>query len=136
MIYQSNYPHFWLYAKHWYKQSDDIVMDLRKLVANYCGGDVEGISTGDCFNLVFSTLQEAFHIRVRIGDERMLFNLIRNLWQRFNPLFPQDKQEENKIILLQEMLSALAMVSVIDGNKNKIIEFGSPDPAVLPLERT
>ena len=32
------YSHFYLYAKNWYKISDDIIDDLKSIVVSYTGG--------------------------------------------------------------------------------------------------
>jgi len=129
MTYESKYRHVWLYAKYWYKHNDDIVIDLRKLVSKHAGIKEEWVSIDDCFRLIFNALIEATVISTRVGSEQFLLDMIVRLWK---PL--SDNIE--KLTLLQEMLTSLAMVNVLDNNKTKVIDFGVPDPAVLPVEKS
>lgn len=129
MTYQSKYRHVWLYAKYWYKRNDDIVIDLRKLVSEHAGIKEEWVSLDDCFRLIFNALIEATVISTRVGSEQFLLDMIVRLWK---PL----SNNIEKLTLLQEMLTSLAMVNVLDNNKTKVIDFGVPDPAVLPVEKS
>lgn len=137
MTYESKYRHVWLYAKYWYKRNDDIVIDLRKLVSEYAGIKEELVSIDDCFRLLFNALIEATVISTRVGSEQFLLDMIVRLW---NPLSvnatKSDNVSEKKLTLLQEMLTSLAMVNVLDNNRTKVIDFGVPDPAVLPVEKS
>ena len=56
----NNSSHFYLYAKHWYKRSEDIMQDLKVLVANYCGLYPEHIGYSDISHRLLSLIQNEF----------------------------------------------------------------------------
>ena len=45
------YRHFYLYAKHWYKRTD-VVEDLRVILSNYCGIELQYITKADVYHMM------------------------------------------------------------------------------------
>jgi hypothetical protein len=41
------YSHFYLYAKNWYRKSDDVIFDLKNILSNYTGVDFKYLSERD-----------------------------------------------------------------------------------------
>jgi hypothetical protein len=141
--HSSRYPHFWLYAKHWYEQGD-LIEDSRKLVANYCGGDVKHINLNDCFSLWMSTFDEATHHCKE--HEASYRSILQTIWDRHNPqsilarLYEPEKVEYS---IIRAIVSTLSLVAVRnsklynpDVDETPFIEFGIPDANVLPLSKT
>jgi len=112
--HSSKYPHFWLYAKCWYKRGD-LIEDTKKLVANYCGGNPQHINLSDCFNLWMHTFDEATrYCKVHEANYR---KILERIWQRQNPegilsrLYEPQKVEYTIINTIVEALSVVAVMN-------------------------
>lgn len=138
--HSSRYPHFWLYAKHWYKQ-ENLIEDSKKLVANFCGGDRKHITLNDCFSLWMSTFEEATrYCKVSEADYR---KVLENIWNRANPesvLARIYTPQSIEVTIIESIVSVLSTVAVResklfnpDADETLFIEFGKPDSNVLPL---
>jgi len=140
--HSSNYPHFWLYAKCWYKRGD-LIEDTKRLVANYCGGNRQHVSLRDCFDFWMCTFEEASrYCKIHEADHRKILNKI---WQRQNPediLSRLYQPEKAEYIIINAIVETLSVVAVMDSkffdknaDETPFIEFGKPDPNVLPLSK-
>jgi hypothetical protein len=59
---KTQYSHFYLYAKRWYKQSGSLVEDLRRIASNYSGTDIEYVRKVDAITLLIEATQDALKL--------------------------------------------------------------------------
>ncbi len=106
--------HLYLYAKGHYEKND-IVKDLRVIVAKMCMMYPEHVVEGDIAHWL---LEEVYkHIKTK-DDFFRFFSLTYYSWG-------------NKIDIIRNSLSFLKFIKVKDID----IELGQPDPHVLPLSK-
>lgn len=125
---ECDFNHLILYAKNWYKRSDNMLDDVRKIMAHRCAMDVKYMSDHDVWQCCVNALVE--HATPN-EMERFLGVLFQPDWEKDKPLSFFEpvcslKQAVRKI------LSILNFLMVVDGGK-VVLELGKPDPAILPL---
>lgn len=59
---KTQYSHFYLYAKHWYKQSGNPVDDLRHIVADYAGMAYENVTKHDAITVLIEATLDALKL--------------------------------------------------------------------------
>lgn len=122
--------HIWLYAKHHYKRTD-IIKDLKKILAERSGTDVEYVGIDSIFivlcQLVFPHLTE-YRFLEFITDS---FKDWKRKFGHYNNITSIRK-------VLERMLSILANVKVkdkIDGEWITLVELDEPDYSILPKRK-
>ena len=145
--HESRYPHFWLYAKGWYEQTD-VVEDSKKLIFAFSGVSTEYITINQVFQFWIYTFEEATqHCKLSDADYR---RVLYNVWDRFDPSsivarLYQDERKIPELVMISAIISALSLVAVRNSNwldktqevdQTPFISFGEPNPSVLPLNKS
>ena len=123
-----DYRHIYLYAKGHYKRTD-VIEDLRKILAERNALEPEDVAKFVILNVV----------------SKLAFNEIKNddrfqkLIEEFFTYVPDTdgktrlySEDTTLIHVINRMLAILANVSVLDNNKNLILNLGNPDFKILP----
>jgi hypothetical protein len=123
--------HFYLYAKHWYRRSDDLMADLHKIHASVM---LYGPVHDDCLveylvNLVAKyIIKSEYRFTNFVNDIHPL-----NSWKIGSPPehgpFSPSKELHN-VRVARKCLSVMRTLSVDEIG----FELGEPDPSVLPLK--
>lgn len=127
----NEYRHFYLYAKHHYKHSDDIIEDLKHILGQYVGSDIKYLHATDIANKLLEITgphirESQHHLEAFISDIFHQADLYRG--KLFGPQMPVETVD-----LIRAMLSILEFTCVYDDQKKVILELGEPDPKVLPI---
>lgn len=121
---ECDFNHLLLYAKSWYKRSDDVVEDIRKIMAHRAGMETKFVSDGTLWGLMI----HAFLKYVEPRDiERLMEDLFKGPGCGFDPVCPLSRAVES-------MLGKLSIVLVKKDDGTVLLNLGEPDPAVLPLD--
>ncbi len=123
----NRYRHFYLYAKKHYVQSEDVVADLKKIVAECTDIDPKWVSVRDVLALLTSAAYP------HIADSESSFSrFIESLLP--DPFFEREKSTDITIRLIEKLLSVLHFVTVYNSlAKMELINLGYATPDVLPL---
>ena len=120
--------HIWLYAKGWYRWSDDLMADLRILVGHHTGIELKYLSDEEVFWAIMAIAVP--HIkpsnvvsRVGFGFENILYDLVIRSQTELRPITYAD--------VLDRLLLALSSVKVRHGHR-VLINLGEPDYTLLP----
>ena len=115
----NSYRHYYLYAKHHYRRSGDIIADLKRIHSEWCGLKAEDIDEWDIINVMTTEIYK--HM-----NEYQFGKLISGL----EPLHWDGRRDDRPFALrlLEKYLTILALTEV------KKIEgaLGKPDPSILP----
>ena len=124
-----DYNHLILYAKKHYKRGD-VIQDVRVILAERCGLEVEQVSDDDVWQMA--------HYALLKYSYKYIDQFLREL---FKPM--PDENDYGPLVWFSDtcplvravrlVLIYLARVKVLDKDHNKILELGNPDPAILPL---
>jgi len=113
--------HFYLYAKYWYKR-DNMIEDLRRIVAFRCGIDVEYIRKRDVFSILYRVAIKHLTTEQRL---EVFFN------EMISSIFIPDDAP-----LLDTLIRQFLLVLSHQHIKDIPFELGDPDPNILPLRHS
>jgi hypothetical protein len=129
----TDYNHVWLYAKHHYVRSDNILRDLAVILAKRCGLEVEYFERNPS-----DILQQLLPLGL------IAVNLSGNPEYTFGQLFLNSLPENNwrvggygaeshLVRITRAILSALSITQVRTNTGEWILNIGEADPSILPL---
>ena len=129
---ESNYPHFWLYAKLWYvKSTDDVIGDTKKLISNFSGCKPEHVSDSMCFKFWREVLSEAQRVDPTSSFEKALVQL----WEDYDP-FRQSilgkAADLPHIRIIKQIISIVQLAKVRESDV-ELMKLPKPDPEVAKL---
>lgn len=117
--------HIVLYAK-WHYKTSDMMDDLKVLVANRCGLELNQISDITVFDVIYN-------IAYPFLTQSSLRSIILDSFTDNNPGFNvgrNDKLYFGQIV--KKLLTIISMIEVLDGDGNTIYELDEPDYSILP----
>ena len=121
--------HVYLYAKKHYVKSKNPFNDLRKIYALRNGVDAQFISDGDILGMMLTLTYQ--HIKSEYAFEKFVCGMFKTY--KRHAILPHFGIA-NKKKLLWQMLSALALTQVLDGDK-VLIPLDEPDFTILPSHK-
>lgn len=125
----NSYSHIYLYAKHWYKRTDPI-KDLKILISNRCGIDVNYINVRECVGQLVDLVWLAIN---KSGNPQYFFcefisdiTFDQDFWK-----FGSTEETKMDVVVINKCLSVLSLtrISDIDG------KLAEPDSNILPFEK-
>ncbi len=120
------YNHVFLYAKHHYKKSDNVLKDLQTILSHVYDLESEDVCK-----------EEVYRVLITLGMEQSrkdLFvnNLLESFGLRFSWLDCLKEDEKNENNILRKLLHPLfTSKHIVDGKM--INNFGEADSNILPL---
>lgn len=129
-----DYNHLFLYAKSHYEVSQDIVDDVRTILAHRAAVDKKSISDGailDCLLEVSNEHKLSHKILKKIFINCQVLNgcfSCMSLTRHGLTPYPN----ADLLYYVECVLVEMANIRVMNG-KTQILDLGKPDPAVLPL---
>lgn len=69
-----------IYSKHWYGRTDNIIDDLKRLLAEYTGNNIDIISEHDIWQILTATFEEFVPLYAR---QEALFEMLGKKWAGF-----------------------------------------------------
>lgn len=131
-----NGRHLFLYAKgHYLRSAQGVLEDLKYVVAATCGLPAASVTEEDIYQVCINTVTSYC---AEYQPERAVERLRRLLIEVGKEHFYNDvtftKNRSPRLAIIQECLSFLAHVGVLDHEGNEMISLGKPDPDVLPLK--
>lgn len=134
----TQYRHIFLYAKRWYKESDNVWIDLAKIVGEYSGSPPESISKESIILIVSRAVEVAFDTqRLHFGksDTGSLVQCLNREFrsEQVNKMFNSYEPLSFEDGLLKTYLSILTLIKVLDNDGKPILVLGKPDPKILPI---
>lgn len=127
--------HFWLYAKHHYKKSDDTLADLKKLVSHRCGIDEKYLGFTDVLSVLID-IAYPFIMKNSQQFKTFLDNLCRFSSTNY-PFWSYDSVKITPNAMLDSIVSMMSIVQVKDVEKGIVfIELDEPDYSILPKPDT
>ena len=123
--------HFYLYAKGHYQFTNNID-DLRILQGEYCGIDPEHIRVVDVLDHLLRLAYK--HLNSEFSFVEFMSDLLPiNNWKFINKEDMDDIKLE--LVMIKKCLSILRFASVMDKDKNIILNLGKADPKILTLKK-
>ena len=117
--------HIYLYAKGWYKKSDNVMDDLKTLISYRSGIDGLHITKGDVFTVLLGITYKQM---MEDGMTQTQFmNFVEGLNPSANWLNGGNRHDDFNTVLINQCLSVLRFVKM-DAKTTT-----PPDPNILPL---
>jgi hypothetical protein len=114
--------HLYLYAKYWYKRTDNIVADLKPYIARIIGLDTEQIKEDSIIYWLFKLVSQHYDWNLEMTE--LLSDLDPNNVWRVG--YPNEKKYDYQTAIIYKLVSMLNMVQVIDGD-TLLVDIGEPD---------
>jgi hypothetical protein len=107
------YSHFYLYAKYWYKKTDDTIDDLKTILSNYSGTDKKYLSLSDLNNVMLEIAEYEVLVEKSKSFKDFVFDC-------------------SKDGLINACISLMVNTSTGTGDRESLLF--PPDKNILPLE--
>lgn len=139
----NGYQHVFLYAKHWYKRSDDVFADLKKILEHRNGVEAKHISNGVVVSSLAGIARDIISESPNTNEFTEFVNDVHpaNCWKigyTLKSRFPNspdalDEEYDYYKAVVYKILSMISMITVLDDDGNVILDIGEPDENILPL---
>ena len=126
----SSYSHIFWYATGNYKWSDDVVDDLKTLIAHRCGGEKKFIQDRDVFAVVLNAYESACFSKL------LDFNTLRDILSKIDPSSMVNSGEDSPKYLeclCRAILAKISILPIRDKHGATIINLLPIDDDILPL---